>query len=91
MRPARATPVTMPRFRAVATLPETVPLRFCGMALMAAAELGEMNRATPIPARARKETTRGRGVSAVSLERKKRAVISKSIPVVHKGREPVLS
>ena len=89
--PARATPNTIPRFLAVATVPDAMPRLDIGTQLMIAVLFGETKRAVPIPARAIRQTIDMIPIEGCRLKSENKDMIRNPIPHMHNGRDPSLS
>src|SRR5210317_557252 len=86
-----ATPKTMPRFRAAATVAEATP-RFSGVtALKAAALLGGRKMAVPMPARERRHIIEKKDALTGIEEREKSEQAISAMARVQRKREPMRS
>mmetsp|Transcript_25001 Transcript_25001/g.11912 ORF Transcript_25001/g.11912 Transcript_25001/m.11912 type:complete len:88 (+) Transcript_25001:513-776(+) len=84
-------PITMPRFLAVAMVPEAIPLRFCGTALITAELLAGIKIAIPIPARTNRQIIEEIDVDDDIFINERIADARIIIPMVQSIREPILS
>lgn len=86
-----AIPSTIPKFRAVARVPEATPIEDFGTEFIIRELFGAVKMEIPKPTRASRHTAGNDECRGVSKESRNNPILNKLMPTVHSMVEPILS